>query len=239
MPGSAFAFRPRLPVPRNAVTHPERTSAPSGRAARLHRVHRHEHARRGAPPPGPARGRGPCRPFQVGTARRPVPRVQAAVRGHLRSGRVQARRPKILPEGNRTTLWRSRRRPARRGPGRRRGRVRGGRRGRTRGDVGRARRRQDGRAGEQGNARRRRAAGHGTRGEARREVAAGRQRALRDLPGAHRAHRERRDASGTHRQRRAVPRQARGGVGSGHAGAGAQAPDLADGAEDHASTPPR
>ena len=168
------------------AAHTEFRTTPSGRRARVDRVDRDQHARRrsdtcptgsSSPASRPTRS-GSSSPSSAASSARdsrssPTPRrSQRADRTRLPARDRTARRPG----------WRSRSWSPRADVDVVLSAVVGAA-GLSR-HLGRARSRQDGRAGEQGNARRRRAAGDGPRGQARSEAAAGRQRALGHLPGA-------------------------------------------------------
>ena len=152
-------------------------TTPTGRRARVHRVHRHQHPRCRPPPPRPPRARRPRRPLASGNnSPSSAASSSPAYRRALRSGRVQgapiARSSRGKPNCSAAAGRRARRLVA--APGRRCGRLGGRRRGGLARHLGRARSRQDGRPGQQGNARRGRAAGHGPGRAARRRAPAGR-----------------------------------------------------------------
>ena len=144
-------------------------SREAGCRARVDRVDRHQHARCGSAPSRPLEARRPRGELQVGTTRRTVPRVQAAVRRYHATpprslppiGRCFPRETELLSGGPDAVRTGCRAGRGRRAVGGRRG-------GGAASDLGRPRGRQDRRRRQQGNAGHGRAAGHGPRGTPRR-----------------------------------------------------------------------
>ena len=205
---------------------------------RLHRLGRHQHARRDRAPPRALRGlradgaqprrrTAGAMPAVEARASRPCPTrlaaralrdgcKQAGLRTEVLSGREALERTGGAPGCRRGDGGHRRRRRPGRLPGRRAGR-------------------QAAAAGQQGGAGGRRRAVHARGARGRRHAAADRQRAFGDLPvparrprhlgRAHRPHR-------AHRLGRAVPHPRPGHVARRDAGPGLRAPELGDGAQD-------